>query len=74
MDTPVTEPSQPDPAQPEIPPQPEAPPRPDDHPAREEFEPKRKFLDKADSHTIVLGKLRTDEEARLAAEIEKLLG
>ena len=42
------------------------------HPAREEFEPKRKFLDKADSHTIVLGKLQTDEEARLAAEIEKL--
>ncbi len=29
MDTPVTEPSQPDPAQPEIPPQPEAPPRPE---------------------------------------------
>lgn len=43
-------------------------------PAREVFEPKPKFLDKADRHTIVLGKLRTDEEARLAAEIEKLAG
>ncbi len=40
--------------------------------ARNVFEPKPKFLDKADSHTIVLGKLRTDEEARLAAEIDKL--
>jgi hypothetical protein len=43
-------------------------------PAREVFEPKPKFLDKSDNRTIVLGKLRTDEEARLAAEIEKLRG
>ncbi len=43
-------------------------------PAREVFEPKPKFLDKGDSRTIVLGKLRTEEEARLAAEIEKLRG
>lgn len=43
-------------------------------PARDVFEPKPKFLDKTDSRTIVLGKLRTDEEARLAAEIEKLRG
>ncbi|MDP3493111.1 MAG: hypothetical protein Q8R82_08345 [Hyphomonadaceae bacterium] len=31
-----------------------------------------KFLDRDDGHAIVLGKLRTDEEALLAAEIEKL--
>ena len=31
-----------------------------------------KLLDSSDGHAIVLGKLRTDEEARLAAEIEKL--
>lgn len=43
-------------------------------PARDDFEPKPKFLDKSDSRTIVLGKLRTEEEARLAAEIEKLRG
>lgn len=43
-------------------------------PARDHFEPKPKFLDKTDSRTIVLGKLRTDEEALLAAEIEKLRG
>lgn len=43
-------------------------------PARGAYEPKPKFLDKNDSRTIVLGKLRTDEEARLAAEIEKLRG
>lgn len=43
-------------------------------PAREQFEPKPKFLDKNEGRTIVLGKLRTDEEARLAAEIEKLRG
>lgn len=43
-------------------------------PVREVFEPKPKFLDKSDSRTIVLGKLRTEEEARLAAEIEKLRG
>ena len=32
----------------------------------------RKFLDRDDGHAMVLGKLRTDEEALLAAEIEKL--
>ena len=31
-----------------------------------------KFLDLDAGHAIVLGKLRTDEEALLAAEIEKL--
>lgn len=31
-----------------------------------------KYLDRDDRGAIVLGKLRTDEEARLAAEIEKL--
>ena len=31
-----------------------------------------KFIDREDDRTVVLGKLRTDEEARLAAEIEKL--
>ncbi|MBK8839508.1 MAG: hypothetical protein IPO30_12625 [Hyphomonadaceae bacterium] len=31
-----------------------------------------KFLDSNDGRAVVLGKLRTDEEARLAAEIEKL--
>jgi hypothetical protein len=40
--------------------------------ARNTAEPKAKYLDKADARTIVLGKLTTDEEARLAAEIEKL--
>jgi len=31
-----------------------------------------KFLDREEKRPVVLGKLRTDEEARLAAEIEKL--
>lgn len=31
-----------------------------------------KYLDREDARPVVLGKLRTDEEARLAAEIEKL--
>lgn len=32
----------------------------------------RKYLDREDHGAIVLGKVQTDEEARLAAEIEKL--
>lgn len=39
---------------------------------REQAAPAKRFLDTDDSRAIVLGKLRTDEEARLAAEIEKL--
>ena len=50
------------------------PPEDSAPPARDVFEPKAKFLDKNDSRTIVLGKLRTEEEARLADEIEKLRG
>lgn len=33
-----------------------------------------RFLDREDDRSVVLGELRTDEEARLAAEIEKLRG
>lgn len=48
-------------------------PRTDENPARrEQAEPPRRFLEKADERRIALGKLRTEEEARLAAEIEKL--
>jgi hypothetical protein len=40
--------------------------------SREALESKPKYLDKSESRPIVLGRLQTDEEARLAAEIEKL--
>jgi hypothetical protein len=39
---------------------------------REPVKTPPRFLDRNDGHAIVLGKLRTEEEARLAAEIEKL--
>jgi hypothetical protein len=34
--------------------------------------PDKRFIETDEHRRIVLGKLRTDEEARLAAEIEKL--
>lgn len=34
--------------------------------------PGKRFVESDEDRRIVLGKLRTDEEARLAAEIEKL--
>lgn len=39
---------------------------------RERTEAGKRFLDSGEDRAIVLGKLRTDEEARLAAEIDKL--
>lgn len=39
---------------------------------REQTAQAKRFLDTAEERAIVLGKLRTDEEARLAAEIDKL--
>mgnify|MGYP003488887824 CR=1 FL=1 len=39
---------------------------------REPVEARKKFLDTDEHRAIVLGKVQTDEEARLAAEIEKL--
>ena len=35
-------------------------------------EPVKRFVETGDHRSIVMGKLKTDEEARLAAEIEKL--
>ena len=47
--------------------------KPADAPApREPVEAHKKFLDSDAHRAIVLGKVQTDEEARLAAEIEKL--
>ncbi len=47
--------------------------KPADAPApREPVEARKKFLDSDAHRAIVLGKVQTDEEARLAAEIEKL--
>jgi hypothetical protein len=39
---------------------------------REQSMPKPRFLDGHDARSATLGKIRTEEEARLAAEIEKL--
>ena len=39
---------------------------------REPLPVRAKYLDRDDGRTVVLGELTTDEEARLAAEIEKL--
>lgn len=48
-------------------------PRTDELPQqREQAEPRRRFLETTEERRIALGKLRTEEEARLAAEIEKL--
>jgi hypothetical protein len=41
-------------------------------PPRGQAEPRRRFLETTDERRIALGKLTTEEEARLAAEIEKL--
>ena len=47
--------------------------KPSDAPApREPAEARKKFLDSDEHRAIVLGKVKTDEEARLAAEIDKL--
>lgn len=47
--------------------------KPADAPApRETAAPAKRFLDSDEHRAIVLGKVQTDEEARLAAEIEKL--
>lgn len=43
------------------------PPAPREQPASA-----KRFVDSGEDRAIVLGKLRTDEEARLAAEIDKL--
>lgn len=40
--------------------------------AREETPPKPRFIDPREGRRVPLGNLKTDEEARLAAEIEKL--
>lgn len=40
--------------------------------AREQAEPRRRFLETSEERRIALGKVTTEEEARLAAEIEKL--
>jgi len=40
---------------------------------REPVDLAKRFVETDDHRKIVLGTLRTDEEARLAAEIEKLL-
>jgi hypothetical protein len=42
--------------------------------AQEDAAPKPRFLDPRESRRVPLGNLKTDEEARLAAEIEKLRG
>lgn len=39
---------------------------------REPATPAKRFVQSDDHRSIVMGKLKTDEEARLAAEIEKL--
>ncbi len=39
---------------------------------REPVTPGKRFVQSDDHRSIVMGKLKTDEEARLAAEIEKL--
>lgn len=39
---------------------------------RDPATPARRFVQSDDHRSIVMGKLKTDEEARLAAEIEKL--
>lgn len=36
--------------------------------------PAKRFVQNDEHRSIVMGKLKTDEEARLAAEIEKLRG
>ncbi len=41
---------------------------------RGETQPKPRFLDPREGRRPALGNLKTDEEARLAAEIEKLRG
>jgi len=44
--------------------------KPQDAPAL--CEPAKRFAQSDDHRSIVMGKIKTDEEARLAAEIEKL--
>lgn len=39
---------------------------------REPVAPDKRFVQTDDHRSIVMGKLKTDEEARLAVEIEKL--
>lgn len=41
---------------------------------REDGQPAPRFIDPREGRRAPLGKLKTDEEARLAAEIEKLRG
>ena len=41
--------------------------------AQKDASPKPRFIDPRDGRRVPLGNLKTDEEARLAAEIEKLL-
>jgi len=41
---------------------------------REEAKPAPRFVDPREGRRVPLGNLKTDEEARLAAEIEKLRG
>ncbi len=51
--------------------------RPSDSTARdprEEKQPAPRFIDPREGRRTPLGNLKTDEEARLAAEIEKLRG
>lgn len=48
----------------------DTPPTPTNAPAT----PRRRFLDPQEPRRVPLSQLRSDEEARLAAEIEKLRG
>lgn len=41
--------------------------------AQKDASPKPRFIDPREGRRVPLGNLKTDEEARLAAEIEKLL-
>jgi hypothetical protein len=42
--------------------------------AQEDGPPRPRFIDPREARRVPLGNLKTDEEARLAAEIEKLRG